>query len=644
VAKKKSSAEEQQDKLINLQAQQLAAQVANWAAQLEFQKERLRLLELPEMQNKAQIDIDRLAWDKAQGEWDRAFKEASITGTYNGQPTIEWLTQQAQLTGVLDGKQTLQGKLTDAQIRQMNESMRLANDEFIANTTGYFNGQRTFDREKFEAGQAQDAWKFLATLTGPSNAFKQARAISSMPGGMSDLMNAWAGKYTLPGSTAVGSGGPASLGGLMLGAAGNYDFPAPAASTGGGPPGVVPTPVTTAPPGPAYGAPTAPLTTPPPAGNPLSTGAGPDAGFWVWLRVHDRIPDPANAAAELPQLVASYNSLPAGDHQAYINAGNADPGSFSYDLPGMDALGIPANPWIGGTTPPTGPPAGTVTPPNTASIPGRGFPTSAWNDATRAAAAAWNAANPGWVLDGSAVGYHWVGRPVTQQTTPPVNPGIRIPAPVQAPGAGTEEPTALGNYPREGPGTTPGGGIADFWWPQGGGKTATDWSNMPGTLLATTNSMPYTYSPAGAQAPVEQWNYAPTLSGSMQVYPPGVQSPYDTPDVSARYALAPSVASNIYRYGGTTYGGATMAAAPVASTAPAPVSASTDPLQQGTAYSGMMLPSQINAKNYAKSYQYQKDLGWAAYEDAGWDKALAQEAFERSLPKTGGPKFGSFAF
>lgn len=577
---KKSNAEDQQDKLINLQAQQLAAQVANWAAQLEFQKERLRLLELPEMQGKLQVDIDRLAWERTQGVWEQAFKEATLTGSYNGQPTLEWLTQQAQLTGVLNGEQTLQGKLTDAQIRQMNESMRLANEEFLVNTTGYFNGQRTFDREKFEAGQAQDAWKFLATLTGPSNAFKQARAISSMPGGMSDLMNAWAGKYALPGSTAVGSGGPASLGGLMLGAAGNYDFPAPGAPTGGLPPGVVPTPPTMPAPGPAYGAPgPAAPGAPPPGGAP---GAGPDAGFWVWLRVHDRIPNPANAAAELPGLVSSYNSLPAGDHQAFINAGNADPGSFSYDLPGVAELGIPANPWLGGVTPPTGPPAGTVTPPNTASIPGRGFPISAWNDATHAAAMAWNDANPGWVLDGSQVGYHWVGRPVTELTA-------SGPKPVMDPG------------------------------------------NMTG--ISTGNTTPYTFSPSGVQAPVEQWNYSPTMSGSMMVYPPGATSPYSTPDVSSPYAISPSVASNLYQYGG-----ASAAAAPQ----PAPVS--TDPLQQGTAYSGMMLPSQINAKNYGKSYQYQKDLGWAAYEDAGWDKELAREAFERSLPKTGGPKFGSFAF
>ena len=43
-----------QDQLVNLQAAQLAAQTANWAAQLEFQKERMRLLELPQFQFQSQ--------------------------------------------------------------------------------------------------------------------------------------------------------------------------------------------------------------------------------------------------------------------------------------------------------------------------------------------------------------------------------------------------------------------------------------------------------------------------------------------------------------------------------------------------------------------------------------------------------------
>ena len=43
---------------------------------------------------------------------------------------------------------------------------------------------------------------------------------------------------------------------------------------------------------------------------------------------------------------------------------------------------------------------------------------------------------------------------------------------------------------------------------------------------------------------------------------------------------------------------------------------------------GMPLPNQISPRAYANSYAYQRELGWAGYEDAGWDKALAQEAFD----------------
>lgn len=147
----------------------------------------------------------------------------------------------------------------------------------------------------------------------------------------------------------------------------------------------------------------------------------------------------------------------------------------------------------------------------------------------------------------------------------------------------------------------------------------------------------YDYAPAGVQAPVHQWNYAQTDAGTTQVYPPGVVSPYSTPDISTPHATSPAVITSLYRYGG--YDGGLAGAGPQPQT-----QAANAPGEIGSGYSGMLLPSQINAKNYANSYQYQKDLGWAAYEDAGWDKSLAQEAFERSLPKTGGPKVGSFAY
>lgn len=565
-ANKPNKAEEQQDKLINLQAQQLAAQVANWAAQLEFQKERLRLLELPEMQGKLQVDVDRLAFDKAQATWENAFKEATLTGTYNGQPTTEWLTQQAQLTGVLNGSQTLQGKLTDAQIAQMNNSMKLANDEFIANTTGYLNGRPTFDREKFMAGQAQDAWKFLATLTGPSNAFKQARAISSMPGGMGDLMSMWAGTYGTPGSTAVGSGGQATLGGLMLGAAGDYSYPAQA----------------------------------------------PTQGISNWMQ-----PAPMPGQPGGPPIASTTQPVYGGSpYQPPAAAPISAPPPTGAQTPG----GNPNEPAI-----PTG------------VIPGRGFPPQSWNAATRAAAEAWQAAHPGWLLDGSATGFHQI--PITPPTT--YTPTETVPGTPTSYNEGEVTPPTAGQ-----PGEATGGGSASGYIgdpvPSIGYADAGPSQVTTDTSYSAWNAPAYNYSPAGVQAQPEQWNYSPTMSGTMQVYPPGTYSPYDSPDISTPFPISPSVARNLYHYGGGANPNYDAAGAGPAQTGPA--SAGNAPGTVGQGYSGMLLPSQINAKNYANSYQYQKDLGWAAYEDAGWDKSLAQESFQRSLPKTGGPKSGSFAY
>src|SRR5690349_13508950 len=110
-----SSSSSASKKLANAQAASLAAQVANMAAQLEFQKERMRLLELPQFQHLSQMDIDKLAFEKSQAEWENALKESTLTGTYKGQPTMQYLEQQAKLFGVIDGKQTLEGALNEAQ-------------------------------------------------------------------------------------------------------------------------------------------------------------------------------------------------------------------------------------------------------------------------------------------------------------------------------------------------------------------------------------------------------------------------------------------------------------------------------------------------------------------------------------------------
>lgn len=414
---KKNNTEEQ---LMNLQAAQLAAQVANWAAQLDFQKERFRLLEMPQFQQGMQLEVDKLAWQKAQDTWERSYQEALVTGYYNDMPTAQWLMDQARLTGSFQGERTLEGRLTDAQIKDMNDKMKLANDQFLAATTGYFNGQKTFDREKFESAQAMDGWKFLATLTGPQNAFKQARAIATTPGGLNQMMQAFAGQYMLPSSSTVGSGGRASLADLTLGARGNF-----AAGPYTPPPGAVTAPAAT------YAA-------------------------------------------------------PAG--------------------PGGESQGLPYQ----------------------------------------------QPENMVWAT----------GAP---QSDAAVQTGVAA-------------PTAQG----------------------------------------------YQYSPPGVQAPVGAWNYSATQDGSVAAYPPGVVSPAQTGDVSSTTPLNPASVSP-------------MLSAPYQYQAPG----TTAPQTQTET---MTAPNQINAVNYNNAYQYQKDLMWAAYEDAGTDKGLAQESFLKSLPKYGGPTKGSVVF
>ena len=315
-------------------------------------------------------------------------------------------------------------------------------------------------------------------------------------------------------------------------------------------------------------------------------------------------------------------------------------------------------------TPPPGVPPGGQPPeqpgtPNFAGpIPGRGFAPSTWNDATKAAVAAWEAAHPGWKLDGSAVGYTAVAPPPTAQ--PPVNePGIPSGAPPDTNSpeyASIQQRLTAGKITAE-QAATEWEAIQSGQWgitmPTGSSESFSDrpvipqapyGSGGPDTMYAM-QAPSYRYSPAGVQAPTESWNYSPTLDGSMQVYPPGVTSRYDTPDISTQQPISPDTAKNLYQFGGATAETATTAA-PTAPTPDQGTAYATNPYAAGKAIQSgsMLLPSQINAESYKNTPGYLKELGWAGYEDAGWDRGLAQEMFERSLPKYSGPKTGSFAF
>lgn len=219
-----------EDKLVNLQAAQLAAQIAQFAAQLEFQKERLRLVELPQLALASQAQIDELAFKKAESAWSHAFQEASVTGMYQGQPTLQWLEQQARMTGVIDGQQTLEGKLTDAQIAQMNHTMMLQSqqqllerDKFAfqreqwdfdsklkleaqqAELTGYLQtGQKTFSREQWEADMGLQVMDRVTALQGPKNAFTQLDVLNAAQGtGLAGYADQLIGKTQIAGAGTI---------------------------------------------------------------------------------------------------------------------------------------------------------------------------------------------------------------------------------------------------------------------------------------------------------------------------------------------------------------------------------------------------------------------------------------------------------
>ena len=688
----------QTDQLINLQAQQLAAQVANWAAQLDFAKERFRLLELPEMQGKSQLEIDRLAFEKAQDTWKRAMQEATLTGTYNGQPTMEWLTQQAQLTGVLNGQQTLQGKLTDAQITQMNEQMRLANQQFLVQTTGYldgrptfereqwqtgqtgyigdqatmarqqmeanlsgyFNGRSTLEREKFGADQTQNYLNLLSSLQGPGNAFKQMRVLGATDPNLQNLVSGWAGTYNMPGFGSSGAPGQAQISDLWLGA---------------GMPGSQPYAPNTGPPG-------------------------------------------------MPGQWSPYGQAPGGGG-AYVPPGGGP-------LPVAHQMTIPTYTGPAGITPPA---AGEV-------IPGRGFTPDQWNDATRAAVAAWNAAHPGFIADGSQQGYASTTSGASAPYTAPAPNYGSLGEPYtrwlnQGPGTGqpwisqnelSERWGAMTDAERRAwfssqPGVTPeqaANALYASWGLQADAGAANlpvptdpgyaqyialfgahgneperiyEWSQLSPEVrayyaaLPTSTPTPTPVPPAAAVPPEtvsgggyprlppngftgSNTGFVPdtggggydVIGGGYPHLPPSgmntdpaaaaAQAATNNLDVPG-YTYSPEGAqapTGAYNYSATDQGHTQVYPPGVAAPSDQAQVSTQAPVSNSTANSllatpmpgtgGSLSPNQINAANYNKMNPYAQSFLWAYMENQGWDPQAAKSEFLRSLPKYNGPAQG----
>lgn len=244
-----------QKDLVNLQAQQLALQAAQAAAQQEFLRMRFQQLELPQFQHMSDMDKERLAFDKSTETFNETMKMIQLTGKLpNGQLTQEAALQRAQVTGLLDGEETLAAKTLRAQMSGFyegemttTEQQRLFGNQVTqagltgqfngqettaeqqrqfqnliseaqqtgmykgqetidwaakqAGITGYFNGAPTLARQGQEEQTALGLANIGKDLSGPADIFKFLRTFAGTPNGMMDLLNATAGRYQLPGFT-----------------------------------------------------------------------------------------------------------------------------------------------------------------------------------------------------------------------------------------------------------------------------------------------------------------------------------------------------------------------------------------------------------------------------------------------------------
>jgi hypothetical protein len=602
------------DELANLGAAQLAAQVANWAAQLEFAKQRFQLLELPQFQFQSQQAVDQLAFQKATEKWQEAYQEAALNGTYQGMPTTQWLTTQAQLTGVLNGNQTIQGKMTDAQIAQMNSAMQIAmqnqdlqnrqfgfqqtqwNAEFALSKaaqqmqyTGYTDtGAPTLQREQMENQNALQWGSLIASLRGAPNAFVQARVIGNAPQGVKSLAESLMGKYTIGGTTGTTGYGQFTPGTTIPGTepASPYGTTTPGGFTFGTANEMAATPPTVFP---THGPPVGPGSFQVPAYTPPQTPgtppAAPGAGFAAVPAGNDPIPgrgmDPTQWNFITQQAAQQWNA----------------------NHPGFQANGSQLGYAYVGPVPQTG---GTW---DFNNVPGRGLDPSQWNPATQQAVSQWNATHPGFTANGSQIGYAISGA----QEGGSAEPGT--PPPAAAPTGGGSSDSMYSTIAAAGAGPT---GVAYPNYQYSYPATPTSYAGTPQTptyvpsATATTaapageaaSSQQAQYSPPGTQAPVGMWNYTPTASGTTVVHPPGVAADSSQHQFSSTYPMSPE--------------------------------------DQSSWFSGL-LPNQINARNYGNQNEYSQALDWAAFEDQGWDPGAAQDAFKKSLPRYGGPTQGSFA-
>lgn len=165
-----SAAPSTQPQGFNRDAANMAMQLANNAATAAYNNARLAL-DSQHYANMDQATKDQLAFDKAKEAWTETFNQA-----------------QANIKNQLD----------------------------TANVTGTFNGAPTLAAQSEQNKTALGYMTLLGSLRGPANAFQYAKTLQGTPQGMTDIVNAAAGRYMLGGNASGVRSAPASLDNMMV--------------------------------------------------------------------------------------------------------------------------------------------------------------------------------------------------------------------------------------------------------------------------------------------------------------------------------------------------------------------------------------------------------------------------------------------
>ncbi len=574
-----------QQNYFNAQAASLAAQVANQAAQLEFQRQRFAELEKPQFEAMTALEKEKLAFQKATEVWNQAFQEASVTGAYNGVPAAQYLLSAAQLTGQFyqpgqlnasqqNDYQIIQQEIAAAQQQLM--TLAVGTPEYQAAAASLASARaKLAPLQQILQGTDKPP---IQTLAAQNQQFQQQLALAGLTGMVPTALGSPTGAAPT-GTPTIDTNSPQYADIQARLAAGAITAEQAAAEWEAALQASIPT-------------------TP---GAPGGTAGGTPTMAYLQM---------------LAQLTGQFNGQPTPEYQQMLAAltgqFNGQPTQAAMEFAKQFGL-------------------------SEAAVTGmyNGQPTQAAQEFAKQ-----------FGLSEAAVTGMYQGSPtqaakefqqnlaLQQQTmeNSQANQLLQLAASLRGPRNAFQFAKTLGGTPQ---------GLSDilatvagrYMLPsyQGGGaapEPVTLQNFMQDTYAATpagqslyqpqmsqwsTPAPAYTVNPPGAQAPTNAFNYQPVGDGSQTVYPPGISAPVQAGQVSS---AAPMSQANLQNIGA-----------------------------QAMAQQPYMLPrpSQLNAENYANLGSYRQDLLKAAYENQGWDVQAFEDQFKASLPTYSGPKVGKIA-